>query len=36
MLLSRKDVLYKSLPANILGFDLFVMEDYSPIGGGLT
>jgi hypothetical protein len=34
-MLSRRDVLYKSLPANILGFDLFV-EDYLPIGGGLT
>jgi hypothetical protein len=35
-MLSKKDVLYESLPANILGFDLFVMEDYLPIGGGLT
>jgi hypothetical protein len=36
MMVSRKDVLHESLPANILYFDLFVMEDYSPIGGGLT
>jgi hypothetical protein len=35
-MLSRKDVLYKSLPANILGFDLFVIEGYLPIGRGLT